>query len=165
MGVQTQINIKPALAVNGDRASLNPFSSAISPPAGFVAGAGGVTVARFAWVDTTDPTKRKLLNTDGGTGNQPVGFIARTMQALVTVFLDESSMLIPVGYEVTASLKGDYFMEVAVVPAVKGNKVFANIADGTMQSAAAGTIIAGYTETQYVVSLGASVGELAIITL
>ena len=50
MGFQTQVNAQQAPACAGDFASANPRAATVSPEGGFVAGAAGVTVGRFAWI-------------------------------------------------------------------------------------------------------------------
>lgn len=158
MGFQTQVNVTPAPAVAGDFASSNPRAAVVAPESGFVAGASGVTVGRFAWIDTDGKT---LNNT--GTG-APDGFIHREQQALISTYLAESGNLIPVGFAVTLMRTGDYYATVTVASAEKGEKAFAKLSDGTMQPGAAGAEISGFVETDFVISRPAAVGEVAVIT-
>jgi hypothetical protein len=83
-GFQTQVNIYSPIAYNGDFATDNPRASYPSPEGGLVAGTGGVTVGRFAWVGVDGKT---VLNT--GTG-KPQGFLPRLQQALITTYLAET---------------------------------------------------------------------------
>lgn len=159
MGFQKHVNQQPAIAVAGDFASANPRAAVVSPQGAFVAGAAGVTVGRFAWVQADGVT---VLNT--GTG-KPDGFIHREQQALISTYLAEASNVIPQGFPVTVMRTGDYFATATVAAATKGEKAFANLTDGTMQPAAAGATVAGFIETDFVVSVAAGVGELAAITL
>jgi hypothetical protein len=158
MGFQTTVNLQQAPAVEGDFASTNPRASVISPESGFVAGAAGVTVGQFAWVQADGVT---VLNT--GTG-VPNGYVHREQQALITTYLAEGGMVIPAGFMVTLQRTGDYFDKVTVAAAVVGNKAFAKLTDGTMQPGAAGATISGFVETAFVISQAAAVGELAVIT-
>ena len=158
MGFQTQVNVTPAPAVAGDFASSNPRAAVVAPESGFVAGASGVTVGRFAWIDTDGKT---LNNTGIGA---PDGFIHREQQALISTYLAESGNLIPVGFAVTLMRTGDYYATVTVASAEKGEKAFAKLSDGTMQPGAAGATISGFVETDFVISRPASVGEVAVIT-
>lgn len=158
MGFQTQVQAQQAPAVAGDFASANPRAAVVSPEGGFVAGAAGVTVGRFAWIQSDGVT---VLNT--GTG-KPDGFIPREQQALITTYLAERGNLIPGGFPVTLMRTGDYYATVTVASAEKGEKAFANLADGYMQPAAAGAIVPGFIETDFTISRGASPGELAVIT-
>ena len=105
MGFQTQVNAQQAPAVAGDFASSNPRAAVVAPEGGFVAGAAGVTVGRFAWVQSDGKT---VLNTGTGTG-KPDGFVHREQQAFITAYLGEASNVVPVGQPVTLMRTGDYF--------------------------------------------------------
>lgn len=125
MGFQTQVNAQQAPAVAGDFASSNPRAAFVAPEGGFVAGAAGVTVGRFAWIQSDGKT---VLNS--GTG-KPDGFIHREQQALITTYLAEASNVVPVGRPVTIMRTGDYFAKANSSSAVKGEKVYAKFQDGT----------------------------------
>ena len=159
MGFQTQVNAQQAPACAGDFASANPRAATVSPEGGFVAGAAGVTVGRFAWIQSDGVT---VLNT--GTG-KPDGFIHREQQALISTYLAESGNLIPVGFPVTLMRTGDYYALANAAAASKGQKAFAKLADGTMQPAAAGATVPGFIETDFTISRPAGVGELAVMSL
>ena len=159
MGFQTQVNAQQAPACAGDFASANPRAATVSPEGGFVAGAAGVTVGRFAWIDATTG-----LVSNTGTGT-PEGFIHREQQALISVYLAEASNVVPRGFPVTVMRTGDYWATATVGAAVKGNKVFAKLSDGTVQAGAAGATIAGFIETDFVITQGCALNELAVITL
>jgi hypothetical protein len=105
-----------------------------------------------------------VLNTDSGSGLVPDGFVHRDQQAIITVFLAESSNLIPFGFPVTLMRTGDYFDKVTVAPATRGLKAFASIANGTMQPGVAAAVIPGYIETPFTIDRAAAVGELTAIT-
>ena len=159
MSFQTQVYAQQAPACAGDFASANPRSAVVSPESGFVAGSAGVTVGRFAWIQSDGVT---VLNT--GTG-KPDGFIHREQQALISTYLAESSNLIPGGFPVVLMRTGDYYATATGNSAVKGEKAFAKLADGTIEFDAAGSTVAGFIETDFVCSSAASAGELAVMTL
>ena len=159
MGFQTQVQAQQAPAVAGDFASANPRAAVVSPEGGFVAGAAGVTVGRFAWIQADGVT---VLNT--GTG-KPDGFIHREQQAFITTYLAEASNVVPVGQPVTLMRTGDYFATATGNSAVHGEKAFAKLADGTVEFDAAGATVAGFIETDFVCSQAAGSGELAVMTL
>jgi hypothetical protein len=159
MGFQVSVTLQQAPAVAGDFASANPRASYPSPEGGFVAGAAGVTVGRFCWIQADGVT---VLNT--GTG-APNGFVHREQQALITTYLAESGNVIPQGFPVTVMRTGDYFATSTVAASVLGNKAFAKLADGTMQPGAAGATISGFVETPFVITQACAIGELAVITL
>ena len=158
MGFQTQVNARQAPAVAGDFASANPRAAVVPPEDGFVAGAAGVTVGRFAWIQSDGVT---VLNT--GTG-KPDGFIHREQQALISTYLAESGNNIPAGFPVTLMRTGDYYFKANTNAAVKGQKVFAKLADGTTRTGAAGATIAGFIETDFVVSVACGSGELGVMS-
>ncbi len=159
MPFQTQVKAQQAPAVAGDFASANPRASAVAPEGGFIAGAAGVTVGRFAWIQADGVT---VLNTGSG---KPHGFVHREQQALITEYLAEAGNVIPQGIPVTLMRTGDYFATATVASAERGEKAFASTTDGTMQPAAAGATVAGFVETDFAISQPAAVGELAVITL
>ena len=94
MGFQQQVNPQPAPAVEGDFASANPRASVLAGPGTLYAGVNGVTVGRFAWADANGA----VSNSGAGA---PTGFVHRELQALITAFLGQTSMLITPGMMVT----------------------------------------------------------------
>ena len=159
MGFQTTVNLQQAPAVAGDFATANPRASFPAGEGQYVAAAPGVTVGRFAWIDATTG-----LVSDTGTG-KPDGFIHREQQALISVYLAETSNVVPQGFPVTVMRTGDYWATATVGAAAKGQKVFAKLSDGTVQAGAAGATIAGFIETDFVITQGCAQNELAVITL
>lgn len=141
MPFQKTINQFPAPAVDGDFATVNPMSASVAPESGFVAGTGGVTVGRFAWIQSDGKT---LLNS--GTG-APDGFIPRTQAAQIGTYLAESGNNIPAGFPVTLMRNGDYYSKCNNAGATKGQKAFAKLQDGSMQPANAASTIAGASIT------------------
>ena len=154
MGFQTSVKTTPAIAQAGDFASSNPRASLVAPEGGFVAGTGGVTVGRFVWVQSDGVT---VLNSGSGV---PDGFVHREQQALITTFLGETSYVIPEGMPVTVMRTGDYFATLTVGGGTRGQKVFAKLADGTVQAANAGATVSGFIETAGVIDRTALVNEV-----
>ncbi len=152
MTLQTQVGNYLSPAVEGDLASANPQATVLAGEGTFVAGVGGVTVARFAWADGNG------LVTNAGSG-VPTGFVRRDASAVITAWLGESSAVIPQGYPVTLMAAGDYWVRTST-NAVVGQKVFASTTTGTVQTAATGSTVAGYIETNFVVASTANAGEL-----
>ena len=127
-GFQNVVNLNPAPAVEGDFASANPRASVLGEPGGYVAGPGGVIVGRFAWVDPDGVT----VHSYGVDGNAPDGFVHRDMQALITVYLADATLLIPEGFPVTLFDEGDFWAQVNGDAAVKGDAVYARFSDGAI---------------------------------
>jgi hypothetical protein len=162
-GFQQTVNLQQAAAVAGDFASANPRSSVVSHEGTLVAGATGVTVGRFAWATAAG------VVSNAGSG-KPTGFVPRLQgAALITTYLAETSLLIPQGFEVTLMVTGDYWVAPTVNPATIGQKVFASLTTGQIQTDAAGATVAGYIETDFAVSgfpVGGTgaVGELIVMS-
>lgn len=159
MPFQSAVHSQPAPAFEGDFASLNIWASQLAGPQAFTAGANGLTVGRFCWIDASGLT---LSNT--GTGIV-AGFVHRELQAYITTFLAENTMLIPTGIEVTAMVSGDYWMRTPVA-ATRGTglKAFAKTADGTLLVGAAGATVTGAVETAFYIASNAAAGELVKIS-
>lgn len=156
MGFQTHINQYPAPAVEGDFASANPHTSVLAGPGRFIAGEDGLIIGRFAWADAS-----------GCVGNAgigvPNGFIHRDMQAVYFNLLDEQTMTIPPGFMVTVHNGGDFWARTGATATV-GQKVFASLTTGQVETGEAGSTIAGYIETKWTVASAASAGELIKIS-
>lgn len=134
MGFQKQVNIFPSPAVAGDFASSNPRATVLAGPGGLVAGALGVTVGKFAWVDDDGLT---VLN-HGTATRAPNGFVHREQQALIQIYLDESAMNIPQGFPVTLHNEGDFWAKLAGDnAAVIGSAIYADYSNGDVCAVAA----------------------------
>lgn len=154
---QTQINQFPAPAVEGDFASADPRASVLAGPGQLVAGPNGLTIGRFAWLDGTFT---QASNTGSG---PPAGFVHRDMMAMITVFLQASSMVIPRGREVTLFREGDFWVRNSGANQVVPNmKAYANNATGLVTFAATGTIPQDFSVTGSVAAGAGSVtGSIA----
>jgi hypothetical protein len=155
MPFPNSVNQFLAPAVAGDFASTNPRNSVVAGPGGLVAGDVGVTVGAFAWQAASSAStayvslSSTLLNTVLGSSSLglPTGFVARTpMAALITNYLGETSYVIPQGFGVTAYNAGDFWAVTAAACTI-GQKVFANLANGSIYPGTAGSTIAGATMT------------------
>lgn len=140
-GFQTQVNAQPAPAVEGDFASANMNQySVLAGPGGLVAGASGLTAARFAWLSDSyvDANGAPAVANNFGAG--PVaGFVRRDQQGLITTFLQDASMQYPAGFPVTVFDSGDFWVtNNGTAQALPGMKAYANFADGKATFAATG---------------------------
>jgi len=144
---QKQVNSQPAPAVEGDFCSTNPRWSVNAGPGGLVAGSS-LIVGRAAWV--TPP-----LDGDGfpavansfGSGNI-TGILHREQQALFTQYLQEVSMQVPAGFNITLMASADLWVKNSGSSVAQvGQKAYAAFADGTWSFAATGTPGAGATST------------------
>lgn len=124
MSFQTTINDYQAPGVPGDFASLNPYSSVLAGNGALVAPAGGLTVGNFFWVGPLGQTSQSFVS------GWQIAFLGRNMQALITQFLQEATMVVPQGFMVAGFNGGDFFANFPA-GAAAGNFVFADPNDGT----------------------------------
>lgn len=147
MGFPRQVNVQPAIAVEGDFASANTNRfSVIAGVGAFIAGAAGLTVGAFAWADPTFT----FLNSFG---SGPVtGFISREgLRADIVTpgpGYPDSSMTVLGGSYITAFSGGDFYVRNnGAGPSAIGNKVYANYATGLVSFAATGNPPTGASVT------------------
>lgn len=153
-GFQTQVNLTQAPAVAGDFASANPRSTVLAGPGGLVAGASGVTVGKFAWVAPDFRTVNNFSDLPAA----PDGFVHRDQQALITVYLETASNLVPEGFPVTLHNSGDFWaLNLGPAALTRGATVYAGYADGGIYSSApAGASATGAIGSTNTASLGAT---------
>ncbi|EOL9075546.1 hypothetical protein ACM92Y_002147 [Cronobacter malonaticus] len=154
-GFQSVINQYPAPGVEGGFASTNPHATFLAGEAALVAGTNGVTIGRFAWA-----VNGVANNTGSGA---PSGFVHRDGQAVITEWLGASSNVIQAGREVTLMVAGDFWARTATA-AIRGQKIFAVLADGTIKTGAAGATISGAVETPFYAGSACDAGELVKIS-
>jgi hypothetical protein len=155
MGFQTQVNIQQAPAVAGDFGSSNPRASVVASEAAFVAGSGGVTIGKFAWISADDRTVQSY----GTAPNTPHGFVHRDMQGLIQTYLEEFSNNIPEGFPVTLFNEGDFFATVGgTTDATRGADIYAAYSDGsvTIGSAATGGVVTASIGSTNTAALGST---------
>lgn len=158
MPFQTQVNAQPAPAVPGDFASANPRSTLDAGPGGLVAGIGGLTVGRFAWVDAATAS----IAGNAGPG-APNGFVGNQHGALIVTYLAETSMVIPQGFACSLFTGGDFWAKNdGGIEATPGMKAYANNATGQVSANATGTPTQGASVTASIAASTASVtGSIA----
>lgn len=146
----------------GAWASQNPQRMVVSGANGFRAGAGGVAIAAFAWVQADGAT---VMNTPDAANPKaaPSGFVVRAQQGVATQYLQQNTMTIAQGFMVGLAEGGDVFA-LASTDAVAGQAVYAALADGTLQCAPAGSAPTGTVDTGWSVALGAAAGLPFIMT-
>lgn len=143
-GFQTQVAGVPAPAVEGDLASSNPRFAVLAGPGGFIAGASGVTIGRFAWTiyQNLDPDNAAQIVNSFGIGSV-LGFVPRQPNpALITTFLADASMSLPAGFGVSVYAGGDFWVKNnGSTLAQVGMKAYAKFTDGSASFAATGSPI------------------------
>ena len=161
MSFQNQVNANQAPAKVGDRASMNSVQVVDAGPGNLTAGTGGVTVGRFAW-NTYVSGAGTALNNASGVPVVPDGFIANEQQALITVYLGETSLVVPAGLGVTEYDRGDFWAKSTYSEAVIGNKVFANVFSGECLAAATGAFPTNDSGSATSVTATGTVGTYSI---
>jgi hypothetical protein len=151
MGFQTSVSTTLAPAKEGDYASLNVANTVDAGPGGLVAGASGVTVGRFAWISPVaiDVANAPTIANNFGVGSV-TGFVPNRQQALITTYLADSGMVVPVGFPVTMHSSGDFWVKNnGSTQANVGMKAYANLANGAVTFAATGSasVATGTTST------------------
>lgn len=143
MPFPNKVNIVQAPAVAGDFASANPRHSALSIEAGYVAGPAGVLIGGWAWPYPDSNGNLRVLQSFGS--GAPAGFIHREMNGLITTYLAEYGMMIPVGFKVGECFDGGDFWVVnnGAVSAYPGMVACANFLNGTTSFAQPGTVVSG----------------------
>jgi hypothetical protein len=157
-GFQTQAYNQPAAAVAGNRASSNPIATFNAGPGGLVAGVGGVTVGRFAWVYPPDDPNggyQVALPTSLAPGGSPTmvpaGLVPNDQQAQNSTFLSNAGMTILQGYQMYLVTQGDWWVvnDGTVVPIPNYSKAFADVATGKVKFASPGTVFGGATASSW----------------
>lgn len=154
-GFQNVINQYPAPGVEGGFASTNPHATLLAGEAALVAGDGGVTIGRFAWAVNG-------VASNAGTG-APSGFVHRDGQAVITDWLGAASNVIQKGRETTLMVAGDFWARTSTA-ATRGQKIFASLTTGQVQTGDAGATIAGYVETTFKAGSACDANELVKIS-
>lgn len=133
-GFQRFVNTDLPVAVEGDFASANPRASMLSIGSQLVAGAAGLIVGRFG----------RALLADGSVSNAKpagasrIGFIHRDQPALITGWLQQSTLTVQAGLEVVMFDMGDFWARFTG-GATTGQKVFSSNLDGAAEAGTAGS--------------------------
>ena len=138
MGFPKVVNVQPAIAVEGDFASINPRATVIAGVGAFIAGAAGLTVGAFAWADPTFT----FLNSFGA--GPVTGFIGREgLRADIVTpgpGYPDASMTILGGSYITAYNGGDFYARNhGSTTSAIGQKAYAYNNSGLVSFAATGT--------------------------
>lgn len=160
---QTQVAKFPGLGVPGDKASLNPI---VTTDRNYIAGDAAVTIGNFVWDDPANPVPPDYHGSAVSTGaadTPPLGIVLRNLSYVNYDIRDGGTLIVPEGSNITTVIHGDLYV-VATTAATKGQKVFATLAGGAIQTGAAGATIAGAVETPWFVVEGGAAGELITVS-
>ena len=160
-GWQTQGYPQPAIGVQGEITTNNPRAYFEAGPGGLVAGTGGVTIGRFAWVyppDDPNGSYTQVLNTSLAPGGsptiKPAGIVQNVTQGQNSTFLSNAGMNILQGFQMALLTWGDCLVvnDGTVVPTPNYSKAFVALATGKVQFAAPGAIIGGATASSFTIA-------------
>lgn len=146
----SQVNVQPAIGVAGDFASANPRFNLLSGSGAVVAGPGGLTVGNFCWLSMTGVDDLGVGAVANSYGTGPVsGFVHRELQALITVYLQGSTFIIPSGLPAGSIMTGGDFLctNTGAGQAQPGMKAYANFSNGAITFAATGSPTGGASAT------------------
>lgn len=152
---QSQVQVQPAPAIVGDFSSKNPFWTFDAGPGGLVAGPSGLTTGLFAWViPPVDADGTPSFANNYGTGNV-AGFVHRTMNGLLTNYLQSAGLLVPAGFEVVVMNGGDFWaINSGSNTATWGMKAYATFATGAATFAATGSPTGGGSGSASTIAAG-----------
>lgn len=158
MSFQTVVNKQQAPAVAGDFASMNPFATMTAGEGAIVAGDGGISIGKFAFVD-----ENGIATQTKPQGYKRLGFVANEQQASIVEYLAEYGLAIQKGQQVTLYTQGDFyaFFEDG---AVAGAQVHVENATGKLIADGQSHYPSDATATAFYVVSNAGAGELAVIT-
>lgn len=164
---QAEVQSYPAIGVPGDKATLNPV---VATDRNYIAGDAGCTVGNFVWADPDNPVSPDYhgsgiwaaLST-GTTGVQPLGVVLRNLSYFKGDIFEGATLVVPEGSNLTTIIRGDLYA-VSSTASTRGQKVFATLADGHIQTGAADATIEGAIETPWVVREGGAAGEIITIS-
>lgn len=165
MPFQTSVYALQAPGVAGDFASTNPRATLLSTQwnnqIGLTAGAAGLIIGRFAWLDTS--TYSIVSNTGAGAPN---GFVHRNLDALITTYLTEAGMTIPAGMMAASVFSEGEFWVVnsGAAMALPGMKAYANNSNGLATFAATGLPTTLGTSTASTIAAGTGSVPTSTIT-
>ena len=167
IGFPSRIQPYPAKGKPGDKATLNPV---VYTDRNYIAGDDTVTVGNFVWADPANPDPPDYHGSgvldalsSGGEGVQPVGIVENTLTFVNNDLRGNGTLIVPKGANLSTVRRGDLYV-FASTAAVAGQKVYATLADGSIQTDAAGEEIDGAVETPWVVMEGGAAGELITIS-
>jgi hypothetical protein len=129
MGFPRQVNVQAAPAVLGDFCDNNPRATVNAGQGALVAGPGGVTVGRFAWVN---PEDGRTVNNYGA--GAPSGFVLRDQQAIITEYLAETTLTMYPGAPITLfSAGGFWVVNAGASSTAVGQAAYAQNSTGAVQ--------------------------------
>ena len=155
---QQTVSLLQPIGTPGQRANLNPLNIVAAPNDGFRAGANGLAVGAFAWLDPNDPAGRTLLNSGSGS---PLGFLHKNRTGVVVQWLSRAASGILPGQETVLYNGGDFFATVGGTAAVtSGSQVYVDPTSGAVCASSS----KGAVPTNFTFTSSGNVGDLVSIS-
>lgn len=161
-GFQKTVNLNLAYGVEGDFFTTGPYTTVPAGPGELTAGPLGVVIGRWAWADDATGVVTNAKPASGAVRNGFVGWAGQ--HAAITGFLDEATMTINPGFEVTLYNSGVYAVKAPAGGAQIGQKVYANTTTGALTFDAAGATVAGSVELDWSVVTAGVEGDIVGIS-
>lgn len=157
-GFQSFINTYQPTGQKGSRASMNPRAFVLGGEGDYRADATDVvTVANFAWCVPGGTAHGAL--TAGGI----LAFVSNEMEALITTWLAQDTLVVPAGLIVPAYTHGDFWAEMNGTGAVAvGDAIYAVNASGAPSTSSASATDTGYKAASAIPAQASSSGNVTI---
>lgn len=159
-GFQKSVNTYSSPAAEGQIASGNPIITYVAGPGALVSGTvgavdsgvGSVVVGRFAWAtpfgsETSERADSYSTLVADGLNREPSGFCFNTQQGNINAVLQESTLTILPWQNMELATRGDFWVKALLDGVSRNEKAFANLQDGSVTFAAAGSTIANNAGT------------------
>lgn len=170
---QTQVQKYPAKGAPGDKASLNAFHYTDRNYVAESVGDVPVKVGGFVWSSVANDTLTyegsgvfSAVAVQASASAQltaPLGIVERNLSYVNYDILDGGTLDVPDNAPLNIVIYGDLYA-VATTAATPGQKVFATLADGSIQTGAKSATVSGAVETNWVVTEGGAAGSLITIS-
>lgn len=160
MSFQKQVNTYSSPAAEGHIASGNPIIAYVAGPGALVSGTvgaansgvGSLVVGRFAWAtpfgsETSERADSYSTLVADGLSRVPSGFCFNTQQANINATLQESTLTLLPWQNCELATRGDFWVKALLNGVSRGQKAFANLQDGSVTFANAGSTIANNAGT------------------
>ncbi len=148
---QNSMNRIPAMGISGQKVPTNPVVYFCKP----LKTSHAITSGVFVWADGDEVSS-------SGTG-QPLGLAMALDPYFNTDILSGADNKIPENEYVSVCIKGDFFVTTSTACSA-GDKVFANLSDGTVKTDEADSTVENAIETSFTVVTGGEADDVIVIS-
>lgn len=164
---QSQVAKFPGLGVPGDKASLNQI---VTTDRNYIAGDSNVKVGNFVWANPLNPVSPEYHGSgiwdalSSSTASVlPLGLVLRNLSYFNTDIFSGATLKVLKGANLTIVRGADLYV-VSTDASTRGQRVFAELKDGSVRIGDKGATIDGAVETYWTVTEGGAAGELITIS-